>query len=247
MPGRLVGRRVGPEAAMSHVVDAEQISVVYQPILDLERGTVFSYEVLVRSQEFRSPPELFDAAVEGACAGALGRVIRRKAVEGCSDHPLFLNVHPNEFDEGWLVRPDDPVFHHEPEVFLEITESVPLSHFERCGAVLREVRGKGVYLAVDDLGAGYSNLKYIADLAPEIVKLDRALVSNLAEDDRLRMLVKALVRLCEDLGARVVAEGIEQLDELHAARDAGVHFGQGYLIARPGPEPVDVSGSEFGL
>lgn len=230
-----------------HAVDAGQISVVFQPILDLELGSIFSYEVLVRSKQFRSPPELFDAAVDAKCAGALGRIIRKLAAEKCVDYPLFLNVHPNEFEEGWLVRPDDPIFHHESEVFLEITESVPLSHFERCGAVLREVRGKGVFLAVDDLGAGYSNLKYIADLAPEVVKLDRALVSNLAQDRRLRMLVGALVRLCQDLGAKVVAEGIEQLDELHAARDAGVHYGQGYLIARPGPEPMQVDAAQFGL
>ena len=228
-------------------VDPAQLSVVYQPILDLASGEVFSYEVLVRTKQFESPPRLFDAAVEADCAGALGRIIRRLAIEGCSSHPLFLNIHPNEFDEGWLVRPDDPIFHHELEVFLEITESVPLSHFRLCGSVLNEIRSKGINLAVDDLGAGYSNLKYIADLAPEVVKLDRALVSNLADDFRLRKLVTALVRLCADLGARVVAEGIEQLDELHAVRDTGCHYGQGYLIAKPAPEPMPVSAAQFGL
>jgi EAL domain-containing protein (putative c-di-GMP-specific phosphodiesterase class I) len=113
--------------------------------------------------------------------------------------------------------------------------------------VLSEIRSKGISLAVDDLGAGYSNLKYISDLAPEVVKLDRALVSNLADNARLRTLVTALVRLCQDLGARVVAEGIEQLDELHAVRDTGCHFGQGYLIARPAPEPTPVTGAQFGI
>jgi EAL domain-containing protein (putative c-di-GMP-specific phosphodiesterase class I) len=235
------------DKAVMHAIDTNQLRVVFQPIMDLKTGMVFAHEVLVRSGEFRSPPELFDAAVAANCTGALGRIIRRLAVERCDDMPLFMNVHPNEFDEGWLVRPDDPVFHHEPEVYLEVTESVPLSHFQLVGSVLREVRGRGVYLAVDDLGAGYSNLKYIADLAPEVVKLDRALISNLADDKRLHRLVTALVRLCEDLGARVVAEGIEQLDELHAARDAGAHFGQGYLIAKPSDDPVDVTGGQFGL
>ncbi len=243
----MVVARARADSAVGHVLDCEQLSVVYQPILGLQDGEVFSYEVLVRSRQFKSPPALFDAAVEGRCAGALGRIIRRLAVQRCGDYPLFLNIHPNEFDEGWLVQPDDPIFHHEPEVYLEITESVPLSHFRLCGSVLREIRGKGIFLAVDDLGAGYSNLKYIADLAPEMVKLDRALVSNLAQDARLRKLVAALVRLCEDLGAKVVAEGIEQLDELHAARDAGAHYGQGYLIAKPQAEPVPVVGADFGL
>jgi EAL domain-containing protein (putative c-di-GMP-specific phosphodiesterase class I) len=235
------------ERAIVHAIDPRQIGVAFQPILDLETGDVFSYEVLVRTREFASPPELFDAAVDARCTGALGRLIRQKAVGRCPQHPLFLNIHPVEFDEGWLVRPDDPIFHHEPDVFLEITEAVPLSHFRWCASVLREIRSKGIRVAVDDLGAGYSNLKYIADLEPEMVKLDRALVANLADDARLRRLVASLVRLCTDLDARVVAEGIEQLDELHAAREAGVHYGQGYLIARPGPEPVAVSGAQFGL
>jgi EAL domain-containing protein (putative c-di-GMP-specific phosphodiesterase class I) len=224
-----------------------QLKVVYQPIIDISAGKVFSYEALVRSGEFRSPPELLDAAVKANCTGALGRIIRRLAVEGCQDFPLFLNIHPNEFGEGWLVRPDDPIFNHEHAVYLEITESVPLSHFEQCGSVLREIRSKGAYLAVDDLGAGYSNLKYISDLAPEIVKLDRALITNLADEPRLHRLVSSLVRLCTDMGARVVAEGIEQLDELHAVRDAGVHYAQGYLLARPSPELVEVNIAQFGL
>jgi EAL domain-containing protein (putative c-di-GMP-specific phosphodiesterase class I) len=228
-------------------LDPQLLRVVYQPILELDTGEVFAHEVLVRTEQFSSPPALFETAVEGQCTGALGRIIRQLAVRGCDSHPLFLNIHPNEFDEGWLVRPDDPIFEYEPGVYLEITESVPLSHFRLCGSVLREIRSKGINLAVDDLGAGYSNLKYIADLAPEVVKLDRALVSNLADEKRLRTLVSALVRLCHDLGARVVAEGIELLDELHAVRDCGCHFGQGYLIARPAPEPPIVHGRTFGL
>lgn len=244
----LEGRRGSiSEDAVSHALDPAQVRVVYQPILDLRSGDVFAHEVLVRTPQYRSPPELFDAALSANCVGALGRLIRRRAVRGCADQVLFLNIHPHEFDEAWLVRPDDPIFDHVPDVYLEVTESVPLSHFQLVNSVLREVRGRGVYLAVDDLGAGFSNLKYIADLAPEIVKLDRALVSNIADDRRLRHLVRALVRLCSDLGAKVVAEGIEQLDELHAARDVGVHFGQGYLIARPSDEPADVSAGQFGL
>lgn len=248
MSGAVVGGdQTAAYLAVLPVLDPEQLRVVYQPILDLSTGAVFSYEVLVRTNQFQSPPVLFEAAVSGNCTGALGRLIRKLAVAGCESHPLFVNIHPNEFDEGWLVRPDDPIFEYEHPVYLEITESVPLSHFQLCGSVLSEIRSKGISLAVDDLGAGYSNLKYISDLAPEVVKLDRALVSNLADNARLRTLVSALVRLCQDLGARVVAEGIEQLDELHAVRDTGCHFGQGYLIARPAPEPPRVTSAQFGI
>ena len=85
----------------------------------------------------------------------------------------------------------------------------------------------------DDLGAGYSNLRYIAELNPRLVKLDRALVSGVRPGSRMHRLVAGLVVLCESLDAQVVAEGIETVAELRAVREAGVHYGQGYLFARP--------------
>jgi EAL domain-containing protein (putative c-di-GMP-specific phosphodiesterase class I) len=223
------------------VLKTGELAVVLQPIVSLADGSTYAYEALVRSTspDFVHPPHLFEQAIEGQVCGALGRAIRELAVEGCPATPLFLNIHPNEFDEGWLVRPDDPIFIHDHRIYLEITESVPLSHFDRCTSVLQEIRSKEVLLAVDDLGAGYSNLKYIADLAPEVVKLDRKLVANLSEDRRLRTLVGSIILLCVDLGAKVVAEGLERPEEVKAVRDAGAHFGQGYIFAKPAyPPPV---------
>jgi EAL domain-containing protein (putative c-di-GMP-specific phosphodiesterase class I) len=164
-------------------------------------------------------------------------VSSRTARPSAPPHPLFVNLHPNEFDEGWLVQPDDPIFHHDHAVYLEITESVPLSHFSLCHSVLAELRGRGVLLAVDDLGAGYSNLKYISDLSPEVVKLDRGLIVNLKEGTRQHRLVSAIVRLCEDLGTKVVAEGIETEEEARAVVATGAHYGQGFYFARPSFPP----------
>jgi EAL domain-containing protein (putative c-di-GMP-specific phosphodiesterase class I) len=100
--------------------------------------------------------------------------------------------------------------------------------------VLREVCGRtGAHLVVDDLGAGYSNLKLIADLDPKVVKLDRALVQDLDRRPRQQKLVSMVVRLCHELGAVVVAEGIETYDEFRAVGDSGAQYGQGFLFARP--------------
>ncbi len=221
--------------------------VAMQPIVDLARREIFGYEALVRSRspDFPDPPSILRAAVADGFMGELGRALRLMAVQACPDSRLFLNLHPSEFDEGWLVRPDDAIFSHDRSIYLEITESVPLSHFRWCHSVLREVRSKGVYLAVDDLGAGYSNFKYIADLAPEVVKLDRDLITNLDSDPRLRTLVTSLVSLCRDLGAKVVAEGIETTSELHAIEECGAQYGQGYLLARPAFPPPKVSWAAF--
>lgn len=217
------------------VVKAGELFIAYQPLVDLKRKEVFAYEALVRSNapEFPNPFVLIEAAVKQSYMGQLGRHLRKLAIDGCTDHRLFINIHPDEFSEAWLVRPDDAVTTHERAIYLEITESVPLSHYEHCHSVLREMRDRGAKVAVDDLGAGYSNLKYIVDLEPEVVKLDRELIENLTIDSRLHQLVRALVTLCTSLDALVVAEGIETKEELDAVIDAGVHFGQGYLLARP--------------
>lgn len=226
---------VSPRVALERVINERRGKVVFQPIVDLAARRIYAYEALARSLEpaFKSPLELFKTAVQEGLVGQLGRLMRQLAIDGCTGHPLFINVHPNEFDEGWLVRPDEALFWHEHQVFLEVTEAVPLSHFEQCHSVLKEIRSKGVKLAIDDLGAGYSNLRYIVELAPEIVKLDMELVQGVARQPRQRKLVRAFARLCDDLGAKLVAEGIETEEDFHAILDAGVHLGQGYLLAKP--------------
>ncbi len=211
------------------------IHVVLQPIVDLRAGVVFGQEALVRGSlpGLSHPPEIIRAALEHDYMGRLGRELRRMAVAACPTQRLFLNVHPIEFAEGCLVQPDDPMFSHGHPVYLELTESIPLSLFAFCKSTLTEVRNKGVSVVLDDLGAGYSNLKYIADLAPEMVKIDRELVADLEEHERARRLLKAIVRMCEDMGAQVVAEGVETVEQLRIVVDAGAHFAQGYYLARP--------------
>lgn len=221
--------------AIRRVLDERAVWIAYQPVVDLRTRKVFAYEALVRSKapEFPTPPDLFNAAVEHSCTGELGRMLRELSLIGCPDFPLFLNVHPSELNERWIVQPNDPIFQHDRDVYLEITEGVPLSHFHLCQTILSEVRDRGVYLVVDDLGAGYSNLKYIADLQPRVVKLDRGLIAGLTQSSRLFKLVSAIVVLCNELDAMVVAEGIETVEELESVIESGARFGQGYLLARP--------------
>jgi EAL domain-containing protein (putative c-di-GMP-specific phosphodiesterase class I) len=218
------------------LVEPEELSVVFQPIVDMQTGALFAHEALVRCsrRELANPLVLFERAVEAGCVGRLGRMIRDIAVPLSSGLPVFINVHPQELQEAWLVRPDDPIYSHDADIFLEVTESVPLSHYALCLSVLREVRARGgIQLVVDDLGAGYSNLKRIADLEPQVVKLDRGLIMGVDQSERQHQLVSSVVRLCNDLKAIVVAEGIETESEFDALRDTGAHLGQGFLFARP--------------
>lgn len=219
------------------MVQADDLSVVFQPIVRIEPLRPFAYEALVRCRvpELRNPTVLFERAVDLGCTGRLGRLIREVAVPLCSGIPLFLNVHPAELQDRWLVQLDDPLLSHDHDVYIEITEAVPFQHLELCHSVLRELRSRAhVHLVVDDLGAGYSNLKSIADVEPKIVKLDRGVIMGTTSGSRQQKLVRGVVRLCEDLGAEVVAEGIETAEEFRALREAGVQLAQGYFIARPG-------------
>ena len=219
-----------------------QTAVVFQPIVDLQRKRTFAVEALARCKipGLESPVRLFEDAVANGYCGRLGRLIREQTVQTCGDVPVFTNVHPDELTQRWIVRPDDPIYSHQNDVYLEITEAVPFSHFELCVSMLREIQSRGsVHLVVDDLGAGYSNLQRIVDLAPAIVKLDMLLVRGIDQQVRKQRLVKSIVSMCVDQGARVVAEGIETVAELDAVIAAGVHFGQGYLLARPAfPTPA---------
>ena len=217
-------------------IKACDLDVVFQPIVSVDGGSLYALEALCRCKwpEFRNPQLLFEQAVVERCCGQLGRSVRDVAFERVQNTPLFINLHPHELSEHWLVRPDDPVCFHDTEVFLEITESAAFSYYDLCLNVLKEVCSRtGAHLVIDDFGAGYSNLKRIVDLEPDIVKLDLALVRGIDKSRRQQTLVKHVVRLCEDLGARVVAEGIETTPELEAVIDCGVHFGQGYLLAKP--------------
>ncbi|MBI5533581.1 MAG: EAL domain-containing protein [Deltaproteobacteria bacterium] len=210
--------------------------MVFQPIVELADDSVYAQEALVRCSwpEYEQPPVLFDDAAHWNCSGQLGRMIREIAVPMCPGQRLFVNVHPTELDESFLVHPDDPIFAHDHEVYVELTEAVPVADVDRCSAVLKELRARaGIKVAIDDFGAGYSNLRILADLQPDIVKLDRGMIQGISTNLRQQQLATWIVRLCHDLGARVVAEGVETRDDLMAVRDTGLSYAQGFFLGRP--------------
>ena len=221
---------------------AEEIGVVFQPIVAIATGRTFAHEALVRCTrpEYKSPPVLFErASAEGAC-GQLGRLIRDNAFNTCGDVALFVNLHPDELHSRWLVQPDDPIGFHTKPVYIEVTETAAFTHFDLCLSVLKELcRRTHALLVIDDFGAGYSNLERVVDLEPAVIKLDLALTRDIHRHPRKQTVVRHMVNLCKDLGASVVAEGVETIDELKCVRDLGVDFAQGYLLARPAtPAPT---------
>ncbi|MEC7525285.1 MAG: EAL domain-containing protein [Myxococcota bacterium] len=228
--------RSQPPPARVRAIEANEMGVAFQPIVDLETKEIFAAEMLARCRRemFANPAILFEQAELQGATGRLGRLTREAGFARAPEVPLFVNLHPHELSERWIVRPDDPMNFFEHGLFLEVTESAAFDYFELVSGALRELCGRlNAQLVVDDFGAGQSNLLRIAELGPAIVKLDRSLVMHADQHAAKQVILRHLVRLCEDLGARVVAEGIETVDELRVVIDAGVHYGQGYLLARP--------------
>jgi EAL domain-containing protein (putative c-di-GMP-specific phosphodiesterase class I) len=228
----------GPKVLKSSVrgLQESDVSAVFQPIVSLADGSTFAHEALARCHDprFPTPIALFTRAEQENACGRIGRLVRNVIFEHCSRQPVFVNLHPQELHQRWLVQPTDPLFVHEAPIYLEVTESAALQHYDVCANVLAEVCGRSnARLVVDDLGAGHSDMDRVLLLRPQMVKLDMSLVRDIDQEPVRQREVLGIVERCHELGARVVAEGIQGMDELMAIRDLGVEFGQGYLFGRP--------------
>lgn len=123
-------------------------------------------------------------------------------------------------------------------VMLELTEHAPVEDYDVLRRSLKPLRENGVRLAVDDLGAGFSSLRHVLELLPDVIKLDISLVRNVAGDRSRQALARAMVTFAHATGARVTAEGVETEPERRLLRAMGVDLGQGFHLGRPEPLPA---------
>lgn len=118
-------------------------------------------------------------------------------------------------------------------LILEVTEHAPIEDYLSLRATLEPYRSGGITLAVDDAGAGFSSLRHIIDLKPDLIKLDVSLTRNVDTDPARRAIASALIFYARETGSAIVAEGIETPEELQTLKILGVQCGQGYLLGRP--------------
>lgn len=220
---------------------------VYEPIVDAHALTVFGYEALVRGPvgtRLASPLELFEVAAEEGLLFELDCLCRAAALAGAVGFPqgakLFLNIRPSSFHDpsfqpDALIRTLERCALGPGDVVFEISEQESIDNYE----IFREARdayGKlGFQFALDDTGAGYASLEAVAELAPEFIKVDRAFVRGIDEDPVRQTILRALQTLASDLGARIVGEGLDTLEELRTLGSLGIPFGQGWLFGKPSP------------
>ena len=226
-------------AQVQAVLDCDDaLTPVFQPIVELTTGRVAGYEALSRftlAEPARAPDLWFAQARR--CG--LGAALEAKAVAAALSVPdrpagtfLSLNVSPSGLvsREVAAVLPEDLT-----DVVIELTEDEVFSSDIALDAQLSNLRDRGARIAVDDAGAGYAGLQQVVRIAPEILKIDRSLITSIDVDASKMALLEALARFASTTGAAVCGEGIEKLAELRMLARADVTYAQGYALGRPGP------------
>jgi EAL domain-containing protein (putative c-di-GMP-specific phosphodiesterase class I)/GGDEF domain-containing protein len=218
------------------------VFIEYHPIIVTNTEAIHGYEALARGvhRELRSPEVLFEVAEEANMIWELSRLLRRRAVEGMindlnDDQYLFLNIDPHDFDDPTFrsLDPEDLGISDPSKVVLEITERTAIKDYPRFQEYLAAFREQGFRFAVDDAGSGYAGLGSIANLAPDYIKLDISLISNIDSNFLKQNLVETMVNFANGQGALVIAEGVERQEEFETVKELGVHFTQGFLFHRP--------------
>jgi diguanylate cyclase (GGDEF)-like protein/PAS domain S-box-containing protein len=246
-----VGNRLELEHDLRSAVEDGELRLEYQPLASLANGRVLGLEALVRWEHPRRglllPARFVGLAEESELIVALGRWVLeagcaqmarwRAMYPEASDSFLAVNVSPRQLDGQQLMpalrKALDDSGLPAGALMLEITESGLVADDGHLNVMLDELREFGVRLAIDDFGTGYSSLSHLKRLPVSYIKVDRSFVSGLGTDAEDERIVAAITELGHGLGLRVIAEGVENRQQRHVARQLGCDLYQGYLLAEP--------------
>jgi diguanylate cyclase (GGDEF)-like protein/PAS domain S-box-containing protein len=246
-----VVRKLELVSDLQQAIANDELTLQYQPIVDLATSRVTGAEALVRwrrGDQQVPPREFLRAAEESGLIVPLGEWVLREA---CAQGAAWLrsawrvgvsvNVSARQISAPMFIADVSEVLADTglpaSALTVEVNERILV---EGAGLVverLAELRGLGVRLAIDDFGTGYASLAYLRQLPVDIIKIDPSFVDGLGRDETLTMLTRTVIQVGRDLGMQVVAEGIEQPRQLDALREMGCGYGQGFLVARPMAAP----------
>lgn len=225
-------------ARISDVIARDAIAIVYQPIHGLGDGRPVGVESLARfaDQHERTPDIWFDEAEKVGLGRELELCAIRQAIRGLPFIPSNLYVAVNVSPETAISPELEAIVAEAPEgrLVIEFTEHSREFDLDALRAAIARLQCRA-RIAIDDVGAGYSGLRRILDLRPDILKLDMSLTRDVDTDPARAALAAAMVDFAEGIGARIVAEGIETPGERAALQRLGVGYGQGWHFSRPMP------------
>ena len=251
--GVKVDERLRIESDLRKALDNDELTILYQPQMDMVTGRIVSAEALLRWVHPKAGvilPDRFVAVAEDAgFISIIGRWVLSKACEQLAqwqqqgiDLPrVSVNVSARQFRhhsfiddiESCLLR----LLADASSLEIELTESVFVDDLNKAHHTLEKLKATGVYVSIDDFGTGYSSLGYLKHLTFDAVKVDQSFVHELPGDRKSEAIVHAVLAMCHTLDKVVVAEGIETDSQFDYLKKAGVDVGQGYRIGKPmGPQ-----------
>jgi diguanylate cyclase (GGDEF)-like protein/PAS domain S-box-containing protein len=246
-------KRLNIENDLRRAIDRQELRLVYQPIISLDSGEVLGVEALLRWERGKglivSPAEFIPVAEETGQIIAIGNWVLS---EGCLQmrkwHAQFpetrklrlsVNISGIQLNQNDLPRVVDRVIEDsglDPTLLnIEVTESVISGASELAVKRLAQLQKLGVMIHMDDFGTGYSSMSFLHNLPIDVLKIDRSFVSNMNLASNDGAIVQAIVMLARNLGMRVVAEGVETVDQLVQIQTLDCDAAQGYYFARPMP------------
>ncbi|MFT6789514.1 MAG: EAL domain-containing protein (putative c-di-GMP-specific phosphodiesterase class I) [Pseudoalteromonas rhizosphaerae] len=225
--------------AIDEVIASNSISIYFQPIFNLFSNEIAGFESLSRffTKPYKTPDLWFKEATDVGLGESLEMLAIKNSLAYIAQFNdttyIAINCSPSHILSGALeytLQGADC-----SRLVLEITEHSPISDYTVMRAALAPLRKKGLRLAIDDVGAGFSSFQHILELEADIIKLDISLTQNINKDNRKFLLAKALCGFAKAIDCSIVAEGIETQAELNALRKLNVDNVQGYFIGRPAP------------
>lgn len=237
-------------------VSSKDMRLRFQPIVDLASRQPHHYELLVRFEEDESPYELIRFAESMHLVHEMDFAVCESAIAWLADADrsgqgkavsLAVNLSAQSLQNAIFVERLLSLLRAHPELaprlVFEITESTELRDLAAANAVIQQLRGLGHAMCLDDFGAGFASFQYLQSLHVDYVKLDGQYVRPVLDSPRDRVMLKAMVGLCRDLGIRTVAEMIETETQASLLAGIGVAFGQGWLFGKPAPRPEPPAGA----
>jgi EAL domain-containing protein (putative c-di-GMP-specific phosphodiesterase class I) len=231
-----------------------EFSFAFQPIVDVRRREIVSFEALLRGPNGEPSASVF-AQVPRHNFSRFDEVCRLKAIYLASQlkiqNRLNLNMSPQSIYEVDLnITATFPASIHSGipvgNIIFEVLDTENLTDQRHLLKYLRILQDFGFRTAIDDFGAGYSGLNLLVNFQPNYIKLDRTIISNIQHEYIKQCILSGVQQICKDLRIEIIAEGVETADEFHWLNEAGISIFQGYYFARPAFEALpDVANKVF--
>jgi sensor c-di-GMP phosphodiesterase-like protein len=239
-----------PIANLVRAILAEEFVPFYQPVVDIQTGKLVSAEVLVRWRKPKGKflePEAFAPLVESSglavdLTRSLMRRVREEVGSAIGKRPhvsIAFNIAPEHFDDALILNDVGTIFDSSPvkltQMVLELTERSRVEDLAGMRDTVAALQEKGCKVAIDDMGNDHCGLSYVLKLGVDIIKIDKSIVQSIDTKSDSKATIETLIDLAKNMGMDIVAEGVENFDQVTYLRDRGITAAQGYVFAPPLP------------